>query len=64
VGRKSGFVDSKLESYSEGRGFKSHPTLDGNGVKAMSGSIPEPSGSFTKRNKIMGIKWSTPKRLF
>jgi len=27
----------------EGRGFKSHPMLDRNGVKAMPGSIPEPN---------------------
>jgi hypothetical protein len=30
----------------EGRGFKSHPILDGNGVKAikaMPGSIPTPN---------------------
>jgi len=32
----------------EGRGFESHPILDGNGVKAMPGSIPESnSGSFS-----------------
>jgi len=31
----------------EGRGFESNPTLDGNGVKAMPGSIPAPNpGSF------------------
>jgi len=27
----------------EGRGFKSHPLLDGNGVKAMPGLIPAPN---------------------
>ncbi len=38
---------SKLDSQLECRGFKSHPILDGNGVKAMSGLIPEPNpGSF------------------
>ena len=40
MGRKSGIVISKLDSRSEGRGFESHPILDGNGVKAMPGSIP------------------------
>jgi len=31
----------------EGRGFESHPTRDGNGVKGMPGSIPAPNpGSF------------------
>jgi len=31
----------------EGHGFESHPILDGNGVKAMSGSISAPNpGSF------------------
>jgi hypothetical protein len=28
-------VDSKLDSRSKGRWFKSHPILDGNGVKTM-----------------------------
>ncbi len=32
-------VVSKLESRLEGRGFESHPILDGNGVKAMPRSI-------------------------
>jgi len=27
----------------EGRGFESHPMLDGNGVKAMPGLIPAPN---------------------
>jgi len=35
--------DSRLD----GRGFKSHPIPDGNGVKAMPGLIPAPNpGSF------------------
>jgi len=43
-GQKSGLVVSKLM---EGRGFESHPILDGNGVKSMPGSIPASnSGSF------------------
>jgi hypothetical protein len=42
-GRKSGLVVSKLDSRLESRGFKSHPILDGNGVKAMAGSIPAPN---------------------
>jgi len=33
-------VVSELDSELEGRGFESHPVLDGNGVKAMPGSIP------------------------
>jgi hypothetical protein len=38
---------SKLDSRLEGREFKSHPILDGNGAKAMPGSIPAPNpGSF------------------
>jgi len=46
-GRQSGLVLSKLDSQLEGRGFKSHPILDGNGVKAMPGLIPAPNpGSF------------------
>jgi len=40
-------VVSELDSRLEGRGFKSHPILDGNGIKAMPGSIPAPNpGSF------------------
>jgi len=36
-----------LGSQSEGRGFDPRPMLDGNGVKAMPGSIPAPnSGSL------------------
>ncbi len=34
---------SKLNSWLKGRGFESNPILDGNGVKAMPGSIPEPN---------------------
>ena len=42
AGRKSGLVVSILDSRLEGRGFESHPILilNGNGVKAMPGSIP------------------------
>ncbi len=36
-------MDSKLDSQLEGCGFESHPILDGNGVKAMPGSIPAPN---------------------
>ena len=37
--------------------------LDGNGVKAMSGSIPIPNpGSFTKRKKKVA-KWGTVKNI-
>ncbi len=43
-------VFSKLDSQSEGRGFESHPLLDGYGVKAMPGSIPAPNpGVFINR---------------
>ncbi len=36
-----------LGSRSEGRGFDTHPMLDGSGVKAMPGSITAPNpGSF------------------
>jgi len=41
-GRKPGLVDSKLDSQSKGRGFKSHPILDGNGVKTMPGRLKYP----------------------
>ncbi len=34
---------NKLDSRLEGRGFKSHQMIDGNGVKAMPRSIPEPN---------------------
>jgi len=39
----TGLVVSKLDSQLEGRGFKSHPILDGNGAKTMQGSIPAPN---------------------
>ncbi len=32
-GRKSGLVIAKLDSRLEGRGFKAHPILGGNGVR-------------------------------
>ncbi len=37
-----GLVDIKLDSRSKGRGFKSHPILDGNGVKTMPGRLKYP----------------------
>ncbi len=41
---------SKLDSWLEGRGFKSHLKLDGNDIKAMPGSISAPNpGSFEKK---------------
>ncbi len=50
-----------LGSQSEGRGFDPHPMLDGNGIKAMAGSIPTPNpGSL---NKIQAAKWGTPKKV-
>jgi len=40
----------------KGRGFKSHPMLDGNGVKAMPESIPVPNpGSLINRKKKENI---------
>jgi len=36
---KSGLVVSKLDSQLEGRGFETHPLLDGNGVKNMPGFL-------------------------
>jgi len=33
----------ELNSPSQGRGFESHPILEGNGFKAMPGSIPSPN---------------------
>jgi hypothetical protein len=45
--QKSNLVVSKLDSKLEGGGFESYPMLDGNGVKAMAGSITAPDpGSF------------------
>ncbi len=43
----------KLVSQLEGRGFETHLMLDGNGVKAMPGSIPEPNpGLFSNLKEI------------
>ena len=39
-GLKSGLAGSELDSQSNGRGFESHPIVDGNGVKAMPGLFP------------------------
>jgi len=44
-------VVSKLDSQLGGRGFETHPILDGNGVKAIPGSIPEPYRVHTKIKK-------------
>jgi hypothetical protein len=49
---KSGLVVSELDSQSKGCGFESRliQILDGNGLKAMPGSIPAPnSGSFMEK---------------
>ena len=47
--RKSGLVGSELDSRPKGSGFESHLILNGNGVKAMPGSIIVPNpGSFNK----------------
>ncbi len=55
---------SVLDSWLEGCGFESCPILDGNGVKAMPGSIPAPnSGSFIENKKIKVDKWGTSKKL-
>ncbi len=49
-----------LSSQFEGRGFNSHPMLDGSGVKAIPGPIPAPnSGSLQKIRKIQVAKWGT-----
>ncbi len=52
-GRKSDLVVSELDSQSKGCGFESRLIqilLDGNGLKAMLGSIPAPnSGSFMEK---------------
>ncbi len=49
LGRKSGLLVSKLDSQLEGRGFESHPMLDGIVVKVMPGSIPATNpGSFNQ----------------
>ncbi len=52
--RKSGLVVSVLYSRLEDRGFESRPILDGNGVKAMPGSIPAPD-SFYKTNNLKTV---------
>jgi len=59
-------VLSKLDSQLESRGFKSYPLLDGNGVKAMLGSIPASNpgrnknfkkfGNMTKSNSLNKLK--------
>jgi hypothetical protein len=54
LGRKFGLVVSELDSQSKGCGFESRliQILDGNGLKAMPGSIPAPnSGSFMEKYK-------------
>ena len=68
-GHKSGLVDS----WSGARfpierlwvRILSHPTLDGNGVKAMPGRLKHPilvhSIQYLKRKKIQAAKWGTPK---
>ena len=40
---------SELETRLEGLGFESHPTLDGNGVKAMIPALNP--GQLTKKDK-------------
>jgi len=46
-------VVRKLDSQLEGRGFETHLMLDGNGVKAMPGSITKPNpGSFNNWKEI------------
>jgi len=53
---KSGLVVCKIDSRSKGRGFESHPILDGNGFTAMPGSYPFCTQSWLghqmKRKKI------------
>jgi len=38
--------------------------LDGNGVKAMPGSIPAPNSGSFENKKIQVAKWGTPKKIF
>ncbi len=67
VGWKSGRVVSKLEMQLEECGFESNLTLDGDGVKAMPGSIPAPNpGSFSnwKERKYRWPNGSHRKNIF
>jgi len=46
--------------------ISSHPTLDGNGVKAMSGQLiylPNKSWFIYKKKEIEVAKWGTPKKV-
>jgi len=48
------------------RGFESHPILDGNGFKAMPGSIdmyPILVKSLNEIKKIQVVKWGTQKNI-
>jgi len=38
----------------EGRGFKSHPIISGNCVKAIPGSIPAPNHSIIEKKENIG----------
>ncbi len=55
-------MGSKLDSQLEGHGFKSHPILDGNGVKAIPGLIPAPNYGSFENQKIQVAKWGIPKK--
>ena len=59
-------VVSKLESRLKDRGFESHPMLDGNGVKAMPRSIPEPNPeSFNNwKERNIGSQRGHTKKIF
>ncbi len=64
LGEKSVLLVSKLDSQLEGCGFESHPILDGNGVKAMPGSIPAPSpGSFNWKGRKYRQPKGAPKKI-
>jgi len=44
----------------------SHPTLEGNGVKAMPGQLKNPilvKSTIEKERKIQVAKWGTPKNI-
>jgi len=59
-------VVCKLDSQLGGRGFETHPILDGNGVKAIPGSIPAPYRVHTiiKKRENVGSQMGHTKKYF
>ena len=56
-------MGSEFDSRSKGSGFESHLILDGNGVKAMPGSIIVPNpGSFKWKEKNTGSQMRHTKK--